>query len=62
MEIVKQYGFDEAEYTLYRAASGDYCVSVDRFFDGDRKDYNCGTLEKAYEFILSHFEMDLEGL
>lgn len=49
------YSIGAIEYTLYQAASGDWCVSVDAYGE-DRKDYNLGTRERALEFILEEYE------
>ena len=47
------------EYEIYQAASGDWCVSVDSR-EGERKDYNLGTYEKALEFILADYTAEEE--
>lgn len=51
--MTKYYSFGEYEFKMYQAASGDYCVSVEQYGQ-EREDYNLGTLEKAYEHILSY--------
>ena len=50
-----EYIIAGTEYSLYQAASGDWCVSVDSR-EGEREDYNLGTREAALEFILSDYE------
>jgi hypothetical protein len=40
------------DFELYRAASGDYCVTVSKYAE-PAESYNLGTLENAYKFILS---------
>lgn len=42
------------DYTLYQAASGDYCVTVESF-DKEAESFNLGSREKALEFILSEY-------
>lgn len=44
------------EYELYQAASGDWCVSVSEYAK-ERQDYNLGSLEEAYNFILRDYEV-----
>ena len=44
------------EYEMYQAASGDWCVSVTEY-GKEREDYNLGSLEEAYEFILRGYEV-----
>lgn len=56
METIKTYTIQETEYELYQAASGDYCVSVSKYGQ-ERDDYNLGSLEEAYAFILSSYEI-----
>lgn len=58
METIKWFSIEEKEYELYKAASGDYCVSVYTYTD--RKDYNIGTYEEALEFILGDYEIKFE--
>lgn len=49
-----EYIIAGTEYSLYQAASGEWCVSVDSR-EGEREDYNLGTHEAALEFILSGY-------
>lgn len=51
------YKINEVEYEIYEAASGDVCVPVEKYGE-ERADYNCGTLEKAYELILSDYRSE----
>ena len=53
----KYYVINGTDYELYQAASGDWCVSVDDR-EGERKDYNLGSKEKALEFILADHEVE----
>lgn len=57
MEILAMYLLPEAEYKLYQAASGDYCVSVSRPCE-ERMDYNLGSRESALAFILEESKVD----
>lgn len=57
MKVVATYSLPEAEYELYLAASGDYCVSVSRYGE-ERADYNLGSREDALAFILADFEVE----
>lgn len=57
METVATYSLPNAEYELYLAASGDYCVSVSRFGE-EREDYNIGSKEDALAFILEEYEVE----
>lgn len=50
------YRINGIEFELYQAPSGDYCVSVEQY-GKEREDYNLGSLEKAYKFILSYAEV-----
>jgi len=45
----KMYIGKAADFELYQAASGDYCVSIHHI--AGRYDYNLGSLEKALNFI-----------
>lgn len=54
METRNTYEIEGIEYELYQAASGDYCVSVSEY-GKERDDYNLGSLEDAYEFILRDY-------
>lgn len=56
MEVVTTYSLPDAEYELYLAASGDYCVSVSRYGE-ERLDYNLGSKEDALAFILADYEV-----
>lgn len=56
METIKTYQFNNVEFNLGKTASGDYCVDV--YENGAENRYNCGSLEKAYEFILSYAEVE----
>ena len=58
MEAIKTYNIEGTEYELYRAASGDYCVTVIKYGE-ENADYNLGSLEKALEFILSDYEVEI---
>ena len=58
METINVWQINGTEYELYRAASGDYCVSVSEY--GNRDDYNLGSIEDAYEFILNDYEVPFE--
>lgn len=53
MEKIRTYVIGETEYELYRAASGDYCVTVMKYGE-ENEDYNLGTLSMAYAFILAY--------
>ena len=52
----KLFIIEGTEYELYRAASGDWCVSVSEY-GKERQDYNLGSLEEAYKFILRDYEV-----
>ena len=52
----KCYKIGNTDYEIYQAASGDYCVAVDEH--GEYNYYNCGTYEKALEFILADYEIE----
>ena len=47
---------ERTEYELYQAAYGDWCVSVSEY-SKERQDYNLGSLEEAYNFILRDYEV-----
>ena len=51
------YNIEGTEYTLYEAASGDWCVSVSRYGE-EREDYNLGDYANALEFILSDYRVE----
>lgn len=53
----KYFQIDSIEFELYQVASNDWCVSVEDY-GKEREDYNLGSLEKAYEFILSYAEVE----
>lgn len=55
MEAIRTYNIEDKEYEIYKAASGDYCVSVSEY-GKERRDYNIGSYEKALEFILGDYE------
>jgi len=57
METRNTYEIEGIEYELYQAASGDYCVSVSEY-GKERDDYNLGSLEDAYEFILRDYAVE----
>lgn len=59
METRNVYQIEGKEYELYQAASGHYCVSVSEY-GKERDDYNFGSLEDAYEFILSYYAVLFE--
>ena len=49
------YSIEGVEYTLSQSASGDWCVSVDKY--GKETEYYCiGSKEDALIFILSEYE------
>jgi hypothetical protein len=56
MESLKYFQINDLEYELYLAASGDYCVTVTAYGQ-EPESYNLGSLERAYEFILSYVEV-----
>ena len=45
------YEINGVGYTLYQAASGDYCVTVETY--ENKESYNLGSRENALEFILA---------
>lgn len=54
----RRFDIGNAEYTLYQAASGDWCVTIWKAFeDADCGNYNLGALEDAYNFILKKYEI-----
>lgn len=57
METIATYSIADAEYELYLAASGDYCVSVSRY-GKEKEDYNIGSKEDALSFILRDYEVE----
>lgn len=60
MEIISKYslpGEIPAEYELYQAASGDYCVSVYRY-GKEPENYNIGSKEEALAFILEDYKVE----
>ena len=59
METINIYQIEEKEYEIYQSASGDYCVSVSEY-GKERDDYNLGSLENAYEFILIDYAVEFE--
>jgi len=59
METISVYQIDRKEYEVYQAASGDYCVSISEY-GKERDDYNLGSLEEAYELILSDYAVPFE--
>ena len=54
---MENYRIENKDFQLYQAASGDWCVSVEKYGE-EREYYNCGALEKAYEFILSYAKLE----
>lgn len=60
MEIIAMYCINENEYELYRAASGDYCVSVYKC-GKSCGDFNLGSIASALEFILKDYEVKYES-
>ena len=59
MKTIKSWVIEETLYELYQAASGDYCVTVSKYAQGEES-YNLGSLENALKFILSHYECEDE--
>lgn len=59
MEPIKVYSIESTQYELYQAASGDYCVSVERYGE-EAEHYNLGSKEDALEFILADYEVEPE--
>lgn len=60
MKTINVWQIEGKEYELYQAASGDYCVSVISEYNQEQNDYNIGSLEDAYEFILSDYAVEFE--
>ena len=59
METIATYTIEGTFYELYRAASGDYCVSVERYGENPEH-YNLGNKEDALAFILDEYEVVVE--
>ena len=53
--VEKTYAIGDIIYTIYIAASGDYCVTVSEYGKED-KSYNLGSEVNALKFILSEYE------